>query len=314
MTVRVSGAGLRGITLAQYAGVHAGLAAGFPLERVLSNEAVDPAIWPFAEEAWEDRLDEDVEGEWLLDERYDGLLAEASERYARRLPPLDNELAAWLDFIRIWSDAEQPTAMLAELGLRSGDLARLHRLWSRKLAEEPALQRAAQTLLARAPERLPVPKPEEREPVPPRPDAEDAVRLPGPAFVPPVDDEDDEDDEDESAAPPRPPVFAELDSVAAADAPPPAPSAPIEAVHAPEPASEESGPIGFIEYASIVAELEVVPHERSWILTKFGLAEPDLPRIEAYFGAKFTKSPDDAADFERVRARMVKHWRNVHGK
>ena len=47
------------MSLEQYAGVTAGLSAGLPLARVLENEAVSPAHWDDAEEAWSDALADD---------------------------------------------------------------------------------------------------------------------------------------------------------------------------------------------------------------------------------------------------------------
>jgi hypothetical protein len=175
-----------GVTLRQYAGVVVGVAEGFALDEVLGNEGVEPRRWRRAEEAWAERLDDD---EAALDEAFDERLHSARARYGRRVRPLDEELQPWLDLVRRWAAAEAKMELLAELGLRSADLLRLHRLWSERLAQDPALQRRAQAILATEPAALP---PIELGP---------STLVPGPDHGAPVeldaDDDDEEDDEDD---------------------------------------------------------------------------------------------------------------------
>src|SRR5262245_53545061 len=116
---------LHGVSLRAYAGVHAGLAEELEIDVVLAHEGIVPADWPEAEGAWSDRLRDDFEAEGPLQARYDEHLAEAQARYGRRVPPLDEDLASWLDFVRGWSADPEPVALLARLGLRSTDVIRL---------------------------------------------------------------------------------------------------------------------------------------------------------------------------------------------
>ena len=152
----------RGVSLRQYAAVQAGLGEGLELDVVLAHERIDPTNWPEAEDAWSDLLLDDLEAEGPLQEMFDAHLAQAQDRYGRRVPPLDEELGAWLDFVRLWAEDAEPVALLARVGLRASDMVRLHRAWSQRLAAEPALARKAAEHLQREPGQLPTPRPELR--------------------------------------------------------------------------------------------------------------------------------------------------------
>lgn len=159
---------LNGISLSQYAAVQAGLAEGIPLDAVLEIEGIVPSCWLDAEDAWSDHLLADLEQDGTLQETFDEYLAEAQDRHGRRVPPLDDDLASWLDFVRHWSADPEPLALLARLGLKPGDLIRLHRAWSRRIALDPALAQEAQELLQREIGELPSPRPEPMALPPPR--------------------------------------------------------------------------------------------------------------------------------------------------
>lgn len=150
---------LHEVSLAQYAAVQAGLAEGIDLEIVLENEQIAPATWLDAEDAWSDRLLDDLEQDGPLQPAFDEHLAEAQARYGRRVPPLDESLDAWLDFVRHWSAAAEPVAFLARLELRASDIIRLHRTWSQRMAIDPALAQQAQDILLREPGELCNPRP-----------------------------------------------------------------------------------------------------------------------------------------------------------
>ncbi|CAN94279.1 hypothetical protein sce4116 [Sorangium cellulosum So ce56] len=140
---------LLGVTLAQVAAIHAGLAEGFPLDVVLANEGVAPAAHDRAMSAWAQALADDLDRDGTpLNEAYDVRLARAQDRYARRVLPLSEDLRAWLCFARHWSSHPDPLSMLAPLGLHAADLVRLHRAWARRIAAEPALLREVQGVLA----------------------------------------------------------------------------------------------------------------------------------------------------------------------
>ncbi|WP_170228838.1 hypothetical protein [Polyangium fumosum] len=188
---------LAGVALAQLAGVRAGLAAGWPLEDVLQNEGVDPARHAKAEAAWDERLAED-DAEELL-HLFDTCQAEAAERYRRPIPPLDEELGAWLDFARHFAAQEEPVPWLAGFGLRLADVFTLHRLWSKRLMEEPSLREHAHRLLAATPGDVPTPRPGQGILHPPAPLGE-MVDLPEDEA--PIDDEDVREDDDAPEAAP----------------------------------------------------------------------------------------------------------------
>ncbi len=156
---------IRGVSLAEFAAVQAGLAEGIDLDAVLAAEAIDAAAWSEAEEGWADRLLDNLEQEGPLQNRFDAHLAEAQDRYARPVPPLDEQLGSWLDFVRGWSADPEPVALLARLGLHSSDIIRLQRAWSRRLANEPALAQEALHILERDVGELPIPRPAVRPPL-----------------------------------------------------------------------------------------------------------------------------------------------------
>ncbi|MDI1477250.1 hypothetical protein [Polyangium sp. y55x31] len=219
---------LAGVALAQLAGVRAGLAAGFSLEDVLRNEGVDPARFPRAEAAWDERLAEDDAEE--LQNLFDACQAEAAERYRRPVPPLDEDLGAWLDFARRFAAQEEPVPWLSGLGLRLADVFTLHRWWSKRLSEEPSLREHAHRLLASTPGDVPTPRPGQGVLRPPAPlgDVEDL-----PENEEPLDDEvlDEGEDDDVPAADPAD-FFAPLPhegdakprAPAAVEPPPPPPT------------------------------------------------------------------------------------------
>lgn len=186
------------LTLAQYAAMLAGLAEGHELARVLAHEGIDPATWPDAAEAWAGRLAEAASD---LQAQFDEHLGAAQDRYGRRLRPLDEDLRAFLDFRRRWSTDPDPPALLARLGVRLGEVARLSRLWSTRLAADPALAEQAQAILPEEPGEMPAITPVAVE-LPPVP----AGAIPVSASLPNEHEDDDEPDETTAAPPPFAPL------------------------------------------------------------------------------------------------------------
>ena len=140
-----------GVSLAHYAAVQAGLAEKVPLDTVLQREGIDARAWPAAETAWSRRIAEDLSGDGALQEPFDAHLAEAQDRYGRRVPPLDDDVEAWIDFQRRLSTDTNPPALCAQLGLRLVEVARLRRAWSKRLRAEPELATRAREILERQP-------------------------------------------------------------------------------------------------------------------------------------------------------------------
>ncbi|WP_437646550.1 hypothetical protein [Sorangium sp. So ce362] len=204
---------IHGVSLAQYAGVEAGSATGLALDVVLANERIDPAAWPDAEEGWTEQiLEEEDENEPLL-QAYEERLAEAQERYGRRVPPLDTDLKAWLDFVRRWSADDDPNALLGRLELHASDVVRLHRTWAKLMAQDPALAERAKGILSQEPGDLPAIAPEPVTPKPFEPEYVWSTTVPLLVVFERNDenDEDDEDNEDdEDALDDFPPLFAPL--------------------------------------------------------------------------------------------------------
>ncbi|MBK8255243.1 MAG: hypothetical protein IPK82_21600 [Polyangiaceae bacterium] len=225
---------LCGVTLAQLAGVHAGRAAGVELELVFRNEAVDPSQFEKADEAWQDHIADDESDR--LQDAFDGLLADARQRYARPLPPIDSNLDAWIYFLRRFSLEENPTAWLRELGMGVTDVFQLQGFWSARLQDEPELQRRASDLFASEPTEFQPPQPGKAAILPPPAPTGLPVDLPYQANE--EDDNENEDDDDDDVDE----LHAEEQAVFFA--PLPAAVAPVRAVQPPRPppAKVESTP------------------------------------------------------------------------
>lgn len=151
---------VRGVSLEQYAILVAGRADELPIEDLLALAGVPAETWPLAEEAWGERLIEDLDADGPLAEALLASIAKARDRWRRPLPPLDVDLRAWLDFDRAWSMEVDGDAFLARFSMRRADMDRLATLWGPRLAADPGLQREALILLADEPRVPPTPKPE----------------------------------------------------------------------------------------------------------------------------------------------------------
>jgi hypothetical protein len=279
-----------GVTLDGYAGVVAGLAEGLPIADVLRNERVDPAVWPDAEEAFQDLLADDEEG--LVQARFDELLAAAQTRYGRSVKPLDDDVGAWLDFARLFAAAEEPLSFLASLGVRSTDLLRLHRCWAERIADDPQVADAARAALEREPRALPALLFGDRVLRPPPDDRAAPDRLPvePKAAIPRADDEEDDEDDDDASAPPEgsePPFFAPLPGAAAPPveaAPAPMPAAPPpparreEPAPLPPPLRTAPPPAPHDEPATLEAQPSPIPRSALPFITGSFAAATSAPR------------------------------------
>ncbi|WP_437731956.1 hypothetical protein [Sorangium sp. So ce1335] len=142
---------LHDVSLTQFAAVSAALAEGLALPDVLAHEGIAPASWPGAEAAWKVRLVDESrkEGKGLF-ASYESRLAAAEDRLGRRIAPLETDLAAWTSFLKAYSSHPSPFELLSRLRLRVSDVARLARLWARRMAGSPELQDLAAELAAEA--------------------------------------------------------------------------------------------------------------------------------------------------------------------
>jgi hypothetical protein len=152
---------VRGVTLAQFALVRAGLADGLALDGLLGFLRLDAPVWEAAEPAWDERILDAMEQEDLaLLQAVDEATEEARTRWTRRIPPLDEDLRAWFDFLQAWLDDAEPQAFLSRMGLGAAELAHLHRLWAGRLAADAKLRAEALVLLGEERREPPVPSPE----------------------------------------------------------------------------------------------------------------------------------------------------------
>lgn len=149
-----------GVPLRSYAAVVAALSEGITLEDALASEGLDAPSWWAVDKAWNDRLLDDAAGDGDLVAAFDERLVEARARFVRRVPPLDDDLRAWLDFFRAMSAASDPSAWLERFGLRLNDVFRLQTAWGERLAADERLRKQSEKILSAPPGEPPVPKPE----------------------------------------------------------------------------------------------------------------------------------------------------------
>jgi hypothetical protein len=90
---------------------------------LLAHRELDEVRWEAASAAFDEDMLDDVEGNGALT---DELAARAS--WTRAIPPLDEDMRAWLDFYRAFATTEALLDLLDEHGLRPADILRLHGL------------------------------------------------------------------------------------------------------------------------------------------------------------------------------------------
>jgi hypothetical protein len=151
---------LGGVTLAQFAFVRAGLTDGLGLDDLLGFLRLDARTWRAAEEAWNEHVLDAIEGDPSFFDALEAATAEARKHWTRRIPPLDEDLRGWFDFLQTWLDDADPVAFLEEMKLGVADLAHLHRLWSDRLAGDAKLRAEALEILRGERREPPVPAPE----------------------------------------------------------------------------------------------------------------------------------------------------------
>jgi len=314
---------IAGLPLRQYVAVYAAVGEGFPLETVLAYEELDLQTWGDVDRAFSDAIVESVETDLELVEAHDSLLIEAQDRYWRPIPPLSEELGAWLDFYRHVAAHEDAFAFLAEVKLRPVDLTRLHRHWSDRIALEEARRQEALEILQREPGPIPSITPEPQKLAPRVGGAKKAA----PPVAPP------------KGAPPPPSLEAELPPLLAPMPPPPVVAATpiadppldssarlsrrsstLEAARPPvEVAPPSAAPsstlmgarLGLIAYASGCAEAEVFPERAASAWLKYGLAGEALDAEHAAWARQFGAYPEERADFDSQMKQFRSHWASI---
>ena len=151
---------LAGVTLTQYALVHAGLADELPLGGLLKLAGIEARVWPAADRAWSEQQIADLDQGGDLAEQLVAAMDEARDRWVRRLPPLDEDLSAWLDFQHAWALEVDEQLFLGRFGMRAADVRRLQVLWAERMAHDPSLRQTALLALAEERGRPPTPRPE----------------------------------------------------------------------------------------------------------------------------------------------------------
>lgn len=121
------------VSLAQHAGVTAAVAEGLPLSAVLAQEQIDEKTWAEADRAWKSALVEAPD----LQLRYLHRRCQAEDCLARRIEPLGEDAAAWAGLLGALATAADPASVVAGLGLKMTDIARLGRAWRSKAAADP---------------------------------------------------------------------------------------------------------------------------------------------------------------------------------
>jgi hypothetical protein len=151
-----------GVPLSVYAAVLGYICEGVPLETSLDHVAIPVDEWPAVDAAWSARLAESAVDGGALIEACDQHRFASEAHVERPLPPLDEDLRAWLDFFRAFSVAADPLEFLASRRLVEVDLFRLLAHWQARGASEKELQEASARILGEPPG--PVPRVEPRSP------------------------------------------------------------------------------------------------------------------------------------------------------
>jgi hypothetical protein len=326
-----------GLTLREYASVYAATSEGFPLDLVLEGGGLTPGQWAAIDEAWGDAFSSDLQADGTLSDEFDVAMFEAQEMYSRPIPPLDDDLHKWLLFVRAWSGAADPVEFLRERGLGANDLARLHRAWSGRLAENPDLQKQALAAIegeGEAP--MPQPAPLElrsaimREPPdvvtvsevePPRspslraplPAAKGAEALP-PRQAPPTAADDDGKTWVEGPLPladtgeERTQVPTVLvDPFAAIPLPGAFVPPPVDTVIPNDPSLADE--LTLAHHAALCAELDVAPEDAVAIFIKYGLANDERrARIDALWRERLETRTTTYAEWRQLYRHFREHF------
>jgi hypothetical protein len=316
---------IAGVRLDKYASVHAAVGDGFPLPAVLEHEGIAADAWDDIETAWAKALLHSFKGEGHLVVAYDEQLLAAKDRLWRAMPPIDRDVRLWLDFLRHWAAAEEPSAFLAHHRVGAGDFTRLHRHWSARLEHDEALRGDAFQALCAEPG--PVPEVQPGPAVLPPPCEAPAATLPMPvpaASPPPPPPTAEPPPEDKPGLPalavPLPPPPDESEPVPARPAPRKSTAPPPNRISLPPPSlsfdtetpapSAASAKLTLTVYASLCAELEVFPGDADIAYGKYGLHNPIARAAErASWEAHLARSPDAMAEWKDHYENFLKHWR-----
>lgn len=148
------------VPLASVAFIHAGLADGLSLDELLEFHDLDAAAWGRAQQAFTRLFAREVREGDAFALHVDELSDLARAAWERKLPPLDQELAAFFDFERHYAASVDGLSFLGERRMRPSDLTRLERLWNDRFDADPELRARALAILAEEPGACPDVRPE----------------------------------------------------------------------------------------------------------------------------------------------------------
>jgi hypothetical protein len=344
MTERI----VAGVSLRQYVAVYAGTSEGFPLDLVLESEGLDAARWLEIDAAWNEAITDDLEAGGTLSDEFDTALFEHQDRYARPIPPLDEDFAAWMRFVRAWSSSSEPALFLQERGLGANDLVRLHRRWAERIEDDPELRRRAAELV-HAPGDVPVPEPEPLElrssmdaprasrrarAVDAAPDIPDYIPYLSdlPETVSAVEVVKPRPTRDEvgapedittvaDSAPPSDETLAVVETTVILDRDPYAAFPVIPSSGLPEPEDvipaevSLSQEFGLMQFAALCAELEAKPEDAEATFTKYGLSNPERrERIDGEWRDRLETQTGTYAEWRQLYQHFRDHFRSANRK
>jgi hypothetical protein len=302
-----------GVPLSAFAAVRAFTVEGIPLETSLAHVGIASQSWPAVEAAWEGRLakGEATDDRGLADAYAEHLTA-ARAQVIRPLPPLDEDLRAWLDFMCAFGAGGDALGFLAARGMTESDVFRLLSIWKERLKDEAVRKQYDE--IAGSP---PGPAPEVR-PEPPRLDPSKAAAAPPLVAAPPAAPADVPAPE---AQPTPPPFSMPLPVPEAATSqtviPPPNLQPPPPSVV--PPASSSAPPpdtrLMLMSYASMVAEIAVAPEQKESVFAKYGLSDPALRDTERRaWRARLEANPEEFEEWEKSYQHFYQHFASLRAR
>lgn len=128
------------IPLALYTRVCTALAAGIPLEEVLSVCGMLEDVWLKQQEIWGETIGEKLGEDAAFQAEYDHELVMARTLIRRSIEPIESDRVSWLKFISAWMTSSSPEEFLMATGLTSQDFFRLQQKWSEYFYSHPEEQ------------------------------------------------------------------------------------------------------------------------------------------------------------------------------
>jgi hypothetical protein len=147
------------ISVEDYAFVTAGLLDELELTELIGFRGIDTSQWKEGQDYWAARIRNEVVLRAGVADELSRLRIEARRAWHRPVPPLDEDLRAWLDFQRTVLTRPDPLAELRQRALTLGDLTFLQVVWQGRIAADQELAREAVRILADEPQEVQVPQP-----------------------------------------------------------------------------------------------------------------------------------------------------------